>query len=92
MPYPTPGSLARPSADIRLRTNFEECQSCAPATVHDKANLGKSVRYYLRFDDDVVSGGSQTCHLPQCSMMLLVAIGTAQVGVVLAGQSLRFDQ
>ncbi|EFN57811.1 hypothetical protein CHLNCDRAFT_143202 [Chlorella variabilis] len=47
-----PFVMVRPS-DIRLRTNFEECQSCAPATVHDKANLGKSVRYYLRFDDDV---------------------------------------
>jgi hypothetical protein len=41
-------------ADISLRTDFDECQSCAPATVHDKANMGKAVRYYLRFDDDVV--------------------------------------
>ncbi|KAI3438825.1 hypothetical protein D9Q98_001242 [Chlorella vulgaris] len=41
------------SADIRLRTDFEECTSCAAATVHDKANMGKLVRYYVRFDDDV---------------------------------------
>lgn len=44
-------------ADIVLHANFDECPACAGATVHDKANMGKTVRYYLRFDDDVVSGG-----------------------------------
>lgn len=29
----------------------------APATVHDKQDVGRLVRYYLRFDDGVVRGG-----------------------------------
>jgi len=38
-----------------VSTDFEKAPNAAPATVHDKANVGKVVRYYLRFDDGVVS-------------------------------------
>lgn len=39
-----------------MYTNFEDAPHAAPATVHDKANVGRVVRYYLRFDDGVVRG------------------------------------
>lgn len=47
-----------PHTDITVHTSYEspEAAASAAATVHDKQNMGKLVRYYLRFDDGVVSG------------------------------------
>lgn len=47
-----PYVMCRPS-DLSVYTNFEDAPHAAPATVHDKANVGRVVRYYLRFDDGV---------------------------------------
>lgn len=40
-----------------MHTSYEspEAAASAAATVHDKQNMGKLIRYYLRFDDGVVS-------------------------------------
>ncbi|PRW59185.1 sulfate ABC transporter ATP-binding isoform B [Chlorella sorokiniana] len=49
-----PFVMCRPS-DITVHTNYEspEAAASAAASVHDKQNMGKVVRYYLRFDDGV---------------------------------------
>ena len=47
--------LLLPPPDYEVHTTFEGVEGAAAATVHDKANVGKLVRYYLRFDDGVVS-------------------------------------
>ncbi|PSC76396.1 sulfate ABC transporter ATP-binding [Micractinium conductrix] len=47
-----PFVMCRPS-DYEVHTTFEGVEGAAAATVHDKANVGKLVRYYLRFDDGV---------------------------------------
>lgn len=59
--------------DITVHTNYESpaAAAAAPATIHDKQNMGKLIRYYLRFDDGVVSGtrvgsGSRSARLLVC--------------------------
>lgn len=37
-----------------MSTDFSDGARAAPATVHDKQDVGRLVRYYLRFDDGVV--------------------------------------
>ena len=44
-----------------VHQDFEAHPAAAPATVHDKANVGRLVRYYLRFDDDVVRPRARNC-------------------------------
>lgn len=56
-PHIPPPATSLP-ADIELHTDFESAQRAAAATVHDKQNVGRLVRYYLRFDDGVVSPGA----------------------------------
>lgn len=49
--------------DVTVHTSYEspEAAASAAATVHDKQNMGKLVRYYLRFDDGVVSTPVTAC-------------------------------
>lgn len=47
-----PYVMCRPG-DITVHKDFEVAPNAVPATVHDKANVGRVVRYYLRFDDGV---------------------------------------
>ena len=67
-----PACLPHPAcADLLVHTAFEAHPNAAPATVHDKVNVGARVRYYLRFDDAVVRcagllllGWAWACSLP----------------------------
>ena len=52
---PAPGAPA--PTDLVVHTDVASAAAAAPATVHDKQNVGRVVRYYLRFDDGVVRGG-----------------------------------
>lgn len=54
---PSLPSLPPLLTDYVVSKDFGSSAPAAPATVHDKQDVGRLVHYYLRFDDDVVSRG-----------------------------------
>ncbi len=70
-----PYVMCRPSEAIIMKAFPEEEPLICPATVADRVNMGWAVRYYLTFDDDVVSRGGADGQNPMTGVVRPASVG-----------------